>query len=84
MSKLGPLDAILRGFNSSYLVMLMAGLFLLDLFVPDPLPLIDEAFLGLVTILMARWAGRNLTSDPPQDDPDTAPKPPPKNVTPPK
>ena len=84
MNKLGPLDAILRGLNSSYLVMIMAALFLIDLFVPDPVPFVDEAVLGMITILMARWAGRNLASDPPQDDPEGPPKPPPKNVTPPK
>ena len=64
--------------RSSHLLMLVGGLFLLDLFVPDPLPFVDEAVLGLLTLLVARWKLRA-----PRPEPEPPPKPPPKNVTPP-
>lgn len=34
---------------------LVAGLFLLTLVVPDPIPLLDELLLGLGTLLLAKW-----------------------------
>jgi hypothetical protein len=36
-----------------YLLLLTAVLFVLDLFIPDVLPLADELIMGLVTILLA-------------------------------
>jgi hypothetical protein len=62
--------------KSSHLLMLVGGLFVLDLFVPDPIPFIDEALLGLLTFLVARWKLRATAPEP-------AKKPPLKNVTPP-
>lgn len=53
-------------------------LFLLDFVTPDPIPFIDEIVLALLTLLLARWQGRN-------SDPAPAPvvdRPPVKNVTP--
>lgn len=41
-----------------WLFALAAGLFLLDLFVPDPLPFVDELFLGLVALLFGAWRKR--------------------------
>ena len=35
-----------------------AALFALTLFVPDPLPLVDEILLGLGTLLLANWKRR--------------------------
>lgn len=35
------------------LFLIFAGLFLLDLFVPDFVPFIDELLLGIVTLLLA-------------------------------
>lgn len=35
-----------------------AALFALTLFVPDPLPLVDEILLGLGTLLLANWKNR--------------------------
>ncbi len=37
---------------------LTAVLFLLSLFIPDPLPLVDEILLGLGTLLLANWKNR--------------------------
>lgn len=41
-----------------WLLALTAGLFLVDLLLPDPLPLLDELLLGLVTLLFAAWRRR--------------------------
>lgn len=40
------------------------GLFLLTLFVPDPIPLVDEVLLGLGTILLANWKRRKEPAPP--------------------
>lgn len=78
MSEDKPQNAVftfLEQLRSSHLLMLLTGLFLLDLFIPDPFPFIDEIVLGLLTLLVARWKSR------PRPEP-APPKPPPKNVTP--
>ena len=77
----GPFRRFLEDLKSSHLAMVAAGIFLVDLIVPDPLPFVDEAVFALVTILLARWTGRRVE---PQDDPEAPRKPPPKNVTPPR
>jgi hypothetical protein len=60
-SKLGIL-AVLRRFTANLrypqLFLLTAALFVLDLAVPDPIPLFDEIFLGLLTLLLARLKTR--------------------------
>ena len=40
------------------LFMLAAGLFVVDLVVPDMIPLADELLLGLGTLLLANWKRR--------------------------
>lgn len=35
-----------------------AGLFVLDVLVPDMIPLVDEILLGLATLLFANWKER--------------------------
>ena len=47
---LGPLSRL----RSPQLVALAAALFLIDLVLPDPLPLVDEGLLGLLTYWLAR------------------------------
>ncbi len=37
------------------LFFLVIGLFVLDLFIPDFIPFIDEILLGLFTIILSRW-----------------------------
>ena len=52
----------------------MAGLFLLDLLVPDLVPFVDEILLALGTVAFGLWREKVT--------PPEAPKPPEKNVTP--
>ena len=37
------------------LFLIVIGLFAIDLFVPDFIPLIDEIILGLLTVILANW-----------------------------
>ena len=70
----GPsLLSFLGGLRFPQLFTLLAIVFLLDLFVPDLLPFVDEAVLGLLTLMMGMWRDRRSPPD----------KPPEKNVTPP-
>jgi hypothetical protein len=41
---------------------LSAALFALTLFVPDPVPFVDEILLGLGTLLLANWKNRKATA----------------------
>jgi hypothetical protein len=51
----------------------LAGLLLLDLVLPDPIPLLDEVILAVLTLVVGSWRVR---------DQDPFSKPPEKNVTP--
>ena len=44
---------------------LTAGLVVLTLFIPDPIPFVDELVLGFGTLLLANWKSRNATPPPP-------------------
>lgn len=66
----------LEQLKSSQLLSLLAGLLVLDLIIPDPLPFVDEIILGVLTLLVARW---KMRSSAPEAEPV---KPPTKNVTP--
>lgn len=44
---------------------LVAGLFLLDLLTPDPIPFLDEILLGLGTVLLGSWRQRKQPPSPP-------------------
>ena len=46
--------------RSWQLVAVAAVLFLIDLFVPDPLPFVDEGVLGLLTLWLSRGMSRAL------------------------
>ena len=58
------------------LFLLTATLFVIDLLVPDLLPFVDEALLGLATMLLGSWKARRGVSEEEE-------KPPMKDVTPP-
>lgn len=42
-----------------------AVLFTITLFVPDPIPFVDEILLGLGTLLLANWKNRKASIAPP-------------------
>ncbi len=58
------LFAWLSGLRSWQLFLVAGVLFVADLLVPDPIPLIDEAMLGLATLLLGRWKRRRDVIDP--------------------
>ncbi len=57
------LFAWLSGLRSWQLFLLAGALFVADLVVPDPIPLIDEMMLGLATLLLGRWKRRRDVID---------------------
>lgn len=46
------------------LARLVAVLFLVDLFLPDPVPFLDEFLLGATTLLLANWRQRKAMPPP--------------------
>ena len=64
---LSPLMRWLGRLSFPRLFLLTAGLFVLDLLVPDPFPFADEILLGLGTLLLANWKNRKVA--PPGRDP---------------
>jgi hypothetical protein len=55
---LAPVMRWLSRLSFPRLFMLAAGLFVVDLVVPDMIPLADELLLGLGTLLLANWKRR--------------------------
>ena len=51
----GYLLRFLGGLRSWQLFMVAAALLLIDLAVPDPIPLLDEIVLVVLTYLLSRW-----------------------------
>jgi hypothetical protein len=45
-----------------WLFVILAAMFVLDLFIPDPIPILDEATLALLTILVGGWRTRRARS----------------------
>ena len=45
----------LNTLRSWQLFVLAAVLFVVDVLIPDPIPFLDEALLGLLTYALARW-----------------------------
>ena len=69
----GILTRVLGRLRFPQLFAVLAGLLLLDLLVPDPIPFLDEMVLAVFTLLVGLWRERDV---------DVAVKPPEKNVTP--
>lgn len=59
--------ARLRNLRFPLLAALSAGLFLLTLVVPDPLPFADELLLGLLALMFANWKRDRLPPGPPPE-----------------
>ena len=58
MNRIPIISALMRfadGLRFRQLFLLMATLFLIDLLVPDFIPMADELVLGLLTLLLAAW-----------------------------
>ena len=65
------LNRMLPGLRFPQLFAILAGLLVLDLLLPDPIPLIDEVTLAVLTFVIGSWRSRR------------EPQPPPRDVTPP-
>ncbi len=63
---LGPLLAFASKLRFRTLFLVTAGLFALDLVIPDVLPFVDEILLGLATLLLS--ALRKPTPKPPVNE----------------
>ena len=68
----GVIGAFLGRLRFPQLFAVAAGLFVLDLFIPDLIPFLDEIFLGLLSAMLAAWKSRGAAGASPAE----------KNVTP--
>ena len=50
-----------------YLFLILGGLFLVDLVIPDPIPMLDEVLLAVLTFLAATLTTREESRPPPRD-----------------
>jgi hypothetical protein len=57
----GLIRRFVSGLSFPKLFLLLSGLFLLDLLVPDMIPFLDEMFLGTLTVLFGMWRDRKTT-----------------------
>jgi len=60
-----PLLSWARKLRYPTLFKITAALFALTVFVPDPIPFVDEILLGLGTLLLANWKNRKGAIAPP-------------------
>ncbi|HEY5612052.1 MAG TPA: DUF6116 family protein [Lysobacter sp.] len=60
-----PLLSWARKLRYPTLFKITAALFALTVFVPDPIPFVDEILLGLGTLLLANWKNRKGSIAPP-------------------
>jgi hypothetical protein len=72
------LDKFLPGLSFPKLFLLFLALFVLDLFMLDPLPFVDEIGLALLTLMLGSFRSRGDK----QQAAGLSAKPPEKNVTP--
>ncbi len=77
----GLLTGVLARLGPRRLAWVFGVLFVVNLLVPDPIPIVDELLLGLLTLILAQWR-----SAPPEESAGSTggsgTKPPMKNVTP--
>ena len=66
-----PLTALVNRFlprlRYPYLFLALGSLFLVDLVVPDPIPLVDELLLAVLTFIAATFTTRREPSQTPRD-----------------
>ena len=58
-----PLLSWARKLRFPTLFKITAILFVVNVFIPDPIPFVDEILLGLGTLLLANWKDRKATID---------------------
>lgn len=52
------IDKLIPGIRYPWLLVILGGLFAIDFVVPDPIPLLDEIVLGVLTVVVATWRTR--------------------------
>jgi hypothetical protein len=62
------INKLIPGIRYPWLFAILAGLLAIDLVVPDPVPLLDEVVLGVLTFLAASWRIRKGDANPPPKD----------------
>jgi len=67
----GPIRRFLERRRFPGLLVIAAILLLVNLFVPDPLPFIDEALLLVATLLFGAWRDRRSASEDTEPSPDS-------------
>jgi hypothetical protein len=70
------LDRFLPGLKYPYLFLILGGLLVADLVLPDPIPLFDELGLAILTLLVGAWRTRREPDLPPRDVTPTEENPP--------
>ncbi len=69
--KAPPLTALVNRFlprlRYPYLFLVLGSLFLVDLVVPDPIPLVDELLLAVLAFIAATFTTRREVNPPPRD-----------------
>lgn len=68
------LDRLTGHMRFPHLFLVLLGLLAVDLVLPDPIPLLDEAALALLTLIISRWPARRETTKPEAPSEHTAPK----------
>ena len=66
------LERLLPNLRFPHLFAVLAVLFLVDSFVPDPIPFVDELLLGVLTLIAGTWKKRR--DEPSEHDSRQAPK----------
>jgi hypothetical protein len=69
--RMGMFRQFLSGLSFPKLFLLLCGLFVIDLFLPDPILLVDEAILGILAVMFGMW--RNRKGDKLRDSPGLPP-----------
>lgn len=66
-----PAQGLISGFlarlERPLLFKLAFGLFVLSLFVPDPIPFLDELLFGIITLLLTKQKTLDPTASPPSE-----------------
>lgn len=64
----GLIERFLARLERPLLFKIAAGLFLVSLFVPDPIPFLDELLFGIATLLLTRQKAIDAPTTPPPQE----------------